>query len=53
MDIESLLIPISTESNCGEYLCYDHVYDELKELRREDDIRLSQGVWQTDPKRAN
>lgn len=53
MDIESLLNPISAESNCGEYLCYDHIYDELKELRREDDIRLSQGVWQTEPKRAN
>ena len=53
MDIESLLNPISAESSCGEYLCYDHVYDELKELRREDDIRLSQGVWQTEPKRAN
>lgn len=53
MDIESLLKPISSESNCGEYLCYDHVYDELKELRREDDIRLSQGVWQTEPKRAD
>lgn len=53
MDIESLLKPISSKSNCGEYLCYDHVYDELKELRREDDIRLSQGVWQTDPKRAD
>ena len=53
MDIESLLNPISSESNCGEYLCYDHIYDELKELRREDDIRLSQGIWQTDPKRAD
>ena len=53
IDIESLLNPISAESNCGEYLCYDHIYDELKELRREDDIRLSQGVWQTEPKRAN
>lgn len=53
MDIESLLKPISSESNCGEYLCYDHIYDELKELRREDDIRLSQGVWQTEPKRAD
>lgn len=53
MDIESLLKPISSKSNCGEYLCYDHVYDELKELRREDDIRLSQGVWQTEPKRAD
>ncbi|MCR4624041.1 MAG: type VI secretion system protein TssA [Alphaproteobacteria bacterium] len=53
MDIESLLKPISSENNCGEYLCYDHVYDELKELRREDDVRLSQGVWQTEPKRAD
>jgi type VI secretion system ImpA family protein len=53
MDIESLLNPISEENACGEYLCYDHVYDELKEFRREDDIRLSQGVWQTEPKRAN
>lgn len=53
MDIESLLNPISAESNCGEYLCYDNIYDELRELRREDDIRLSQGVWQTEPKRAN
>lgn len=53
VDIESLLNPISAESNCGEYLCYDHIYDELKELRREDDVRLSQGVWQTEPKRAN
>ena len=53
MNIESLLKPISSESNCGEYLCYDQVYDELKELRREDDLRLSQGIWQTEPKRAN
>jgi len=53
MDIESLLNPISAESSCGEYLCYDHIYDELKELRREDDLRLSQGVWETEPKRAN
>ena len=53
MDIESLLNPISSENSCGEYLCYDHIYDELKELRREDDLRLSQGVWQTEPKRAN
>ncbi len=53
IDIEGFLNPISAESNCGEYLCYDHIYDELKELRREDDIRLSQGVWQTEPKRAN
>ncbi len=53
MDIEGLLNPISLDNLCGENLCYDHVYDELKELRREDDLRLSQGIWQTEPKRAN
>ena len=53
MDIESLLNPISEQNVCGENLCYDHVYDELRELRREDDLRLSQGIWQTEPKRAN
>ena len=53
MDIESLLNPISEGNICGENLCYDHVYDELKEFRREDDPRLSQGIWQTEPKRAN
>ena len=44
MDIESLLNPISEKDVCGENLCYDNVYDELKELRREDDLRLSQGI---------
>lgn len=53
MDIDSLLQPVSATSNCGDYLCYYHVYDQLKELRREDDARLSQGIWQIEPKRAN
>lgn len=37
----------------GIYLRYEAVYDDIKEARREDDPQLSQGVWQTDLKRAN
>lgn len=53
MDINSLLLPVSEQNSCGEYLCYEPEYDKLKELRREDDPRLSQGVWQIEPKKAN
>lgn len=43
--------PLDEES--GVYLRYEPVYDEIREARREDDTQLSQGVWQTDYKRAN
>jgi type VI secretion system protein ImpA len=52
-DLSKFLIPISQASRCGEYLKYDYIYDQIKELRREDDARLSQGVWQMEPKKAN
>ncbi|MDR0632353.1 MAG: type VI secretion system protein TssA [Holosporaceae bacterium] len=52
-DIVELLSPISENNRCGEDLKYDFIYDKIKELRREDDIRLSQGIWQTEPKKAN
>jgi type VI secretion system protein ImpA len=46
-------MPISENNRCGEYLKYEHIYDQIKEFRREDDPRLSQGVWKTEPKKAN
>lgn len=50
--IEGVLsTPLSEES--GAYLRYDPIYDEIREARREDDPQLSQGVWQTEHKRAN
>ena len=58
IDINDFLQPIpSNESEknigeCGKYLKYDYVYDQIKELRREDDPRLSQGVWLIEPKKA-
>jgi type VI secretion system protein ImpA len=51
--IDELLLPISENSECGENLKYDYVYDQIKELRREDDPRLSQGIWQMELKKAD
>ncbi|MDR0968792.1 MAG: type VI secretion system protein TssA [Holosporaceae bacterium] len=53
INIDELLSPISEDNICGEYLRYDLIYDQLRELRREDDPRLSQGIWQTELKKAD
>ncbi|MDR2765907.1 MAG: type VI secretion system protein TssA [Holosporaceae bacterium] len=51
--VDDFLQSISEDNPCGEYLGYDFIYDQIREHRREDDITLSQGIWQTDPKKAN
>lgn len=53
VDLAKLTKPISTLMPSGESLRRSFVYDQIKEARREDDPSLSQGVWQTDPKRAD
>ncbi len=53
LDLNKLLAPIEGDSESGEDLRYDVLYDEIKELRREDDNYLPQGVWETDIKRAD
>lgn len=53
IDINEFLQPISQNSECGEYLGYDYVYNQIQECIREDDPQLSQGVWQTEIKKAN
>lgn len=59
IDINDFLQPIPNNENekdvgeCGKYLKYDYIYDQIKELRREDDPRLSQGVWLIEPKKAD
>ncbi|WLH43969.1 type VI secretion system protein TssA [Pseudomonas beijingensis] len=50
--ITQLLEPISAESPCGQDLRYEPEYDQLRELRREDDTSLPTGVWQSSIKRA-
>ncbi len=43
----------SDQGEAGPFLQYDLIYDQIKEARREDDETLSQGIWQTDLKRAD
>jgi type VI secretion system protein ImpA len=52
-DLERLLEPISAERPAGEHLRYDGTYDRIREARREDDPRLSQGIYQSELKRAD
>lgn len=44
---------ISQACPVGSYLRYEHLYDDIRLYRQEDDPRLSMGIWQTDPKRAD
>lgn len=53
-DINDLVQEIPNSKNgIGEYLLLEGVYDNIKNARLEDDQRLSQGVWQTDLKKAD
>ncbi|MHA3735676.1 type VI secretion system protein TssA [Pseudomonas sp. Eth.TT006] len=51
--IDQLLAPISAEHPCGADLRYEREFDQLRDLRREDDTSLPTGVWQSAIKRAN
>ena len=53
IDVNDFLQPISSESECGQYLGYDYIYDQIRECIREDDPQLSQGVWQMEIKKAD
>lgn len=52
-DLERLLEPVSPERPAGESLRYEGTYDRIREARREDDARLSQGIYQSELKRAD
>jgi type VI secretion system ImpA family protein len=53
LDVQGLLDPISAESPAGASLRYDGTYDRIEDARREDDQRLSQGIYKTSLKRAD
>src|SRR6266852_2434003 len=53
IDVQSLLEPISRERPAGESLRYEGTYDRIQDARREDDQRLSQGIYKTNLKRAD
>jgi type VI secretion system ImpA family protein len=48
-----LLAPLAGHHPAGEWLRLDPVYDEIKELRAEDDLTLPRGIWQRQLKRAD
>lgn len=51
--LEELLAPIPGDDPTGASLRYDVIHDEIRELRREDDPTLPQGVWRHELKRAD
>ncbi|HEX7832934.1 MAG TPA: type VI secretion system protein TssA [Thermoanaerobaculia bacterium] len=52
-DVERFSAPISDERPVGEWLRFDPLYDEIKQLREQDDPTLPQGVWQRELKKAD
>lgn len=51
--ITDLLEPLSANSPCGTSLRYEADYDRLREARREDDVSVPTGIWQTEIKRSD
>ena len=52
-DIDRLLAPISATAPCGESLRETAAWTRIKELRREDNPHLPQGVWEVELKKAD
>jgi len=52
-DLEPLLAPIPGDAPAGEWLRFDPLYQEIRQLRDEEDPELPQGVWQRELKRAD
>jgi len=53
IEIDDLLQPIAGPNPAGESLRYEGTYDRIAEARREDDPKLSQGIYKTAHKRAD
>src|SRR4051794_30594593 len=53
LNMDALLLPLTAEQPAGTDLRYDPVYDQIRNLRREDDQTLPQGVWKSEQKRAD
>lgn len=47
MNTDELLQPISDSAPCGEDLSFSAEFDQIAEMRREDDPTLDQGEWVT------
>lgn len=52
-DWAALLEPIPGPDECGVSLRYEGTFDRIRRARQCDDESLSQGVWETQPKKAD
>src|ERR1044072_4231142 len=53
IEVDDLLQPIAGANPAGESLRYEGTYDRIAEARREDDPKLSQGIYKSAHKRAD
>ena len=53
IDLQGLVEPIPGINPAGESLLYQGTYDRIAEARREDDPKLSQGIYKSTLKRAD
>lgn len=52
-DLATLLAPLDGPHGCGEDLGFSVEFDQIKDMRREDDASLAQGDWIADVKTAD
>jgi type VI secretion system protein ImpA len=53
MELDALLAPIAGPSPCGEDMSFSIEFDQIAEMRRQDDPTLDQGEWVTSLKVAD
>lgn len=53
MELEALLAPIAGASPCGEDMSFSTEFDQIADMRRQDDPTLDQGEWVTSLKVAD
>ncbi len=53
MDFDALTAPLEGPSPCGEDLSFSPAFDQIADMRREDDPTLNQGEWITALKAAD
>jgi type VI secretion system protein ImpA len=53
MQADALLAPVAGPSPCGEDMSFSVEFDQITEMRREDDPTLNQGEWVTTLKTAD
>lgn len=53
IDVRGLLEPIAGNNPAGESVRYQGTYDRISDARREDDPKLSQGIYKSTLKRAD